>query len=88
MFCSGERGRKGYTAGVALTMHNSFLQYIEDTEPMTDILMHITLRGTLPTTIIATYMPASDRPYEEKHNALKRYRNRIDRKGTKDHSTC
>ena len=49
-------------------MHNSFLQCIDDKEPIDDRLMSMTLRGTLHTTI-ATCMPVSDRPYEEKARA-------------------
>ena len=62
-FFSGEGGRKEYTGGVAIIVHNSYLQYIEDIEPITDRIMYITLRGTMPTTIITVYMPAADRPY-------------------------
>ena len=73
-FVSGEGGRKEYTGGVAIIIHNSYLQYIEDIEPITDRIMYITLRGTLPTTIITTYMPQSDRPYEETQKHMNNYK--------------
>ena len=66
-FFSGEGGNTTtYTPGVGLVMHNSFLQYIEDIEPINDRLMYITLKGTMPCTIICCYMAQSDRPSEEK----------------------
>ena len=65
MVFSGDGGRKEYTAGVGIVIHNSFLQYIEDIEPSDDRLMYITLGGTMPITITVTYMPQSDRSYEE-----------------------
>ena len=62
-YFSGEGGGQEYTAGVAIIIHNSYLHYIHDTEPVTDRIMYITLRGTMLTILIATYMQASDRPY-------------------------
>ena len=80
---SGEGGRKEYTAGVAIIVENSYLQYIEDIEPISDRLMYITLRGTMPTTIIAAYMSAADRPYEEKSEAYAQLQSIVDKKKSK-----
>lgn len=38
-------------------------------EPITDRLMYITLRRTLPSTTVCTYTPPSDRPSEEQIEA-------------------
>lgn len=65
-FFGGERGRPEYTAGVAIVVHNSYLQDIEDIEPINCRVMYITLRGAMPTTIISAYLPTADRPSEEK----------------------
>ena len=45
------------------------MQYIADIEPIDDRLIYITLRGSLNTTIINTYMPPADRPQVEKQKA-------------------
>ena len=37
--------------------------------------MYVTLKGTLPTTIIVTYLPAAERPMEEKEKAYKHLQN-------------
>ena len=84
-FFSGEGGRKEHTGGVAIVVHNSYLQYIEDIEPITDRIMYITLRGAMPTTIITVYMSAADRPYEEKSETYDNYRTQLTRKKQKDH---
>ena len=65
-FFSGEGGRPEWTAGVAYVINNKFMQYIADIEPIDDRLIYITLRGSLSTTIINTYMPPADRPQAEK----------------------
>ena len=75
-----EGGRKDYTGGVAIIVDNSYLQYVEDIEPISDRLMYITLRGTMPTTIITAYMPAADRPYEEKNEAYEKLQNIVDKR--------
>ena len=81
-FSSSERGRKEQTHGVGVIIHNSFMQYIEDIELIDDRLMYITLRGTMPTTIIITYMPQSDRPYEEQTRIQKNYKISLADRGT------
>ena len=68
-----ENQQSKYTPGAALIIHSSSLQYIEDIEPVPDRLMYTILRGTIPTTRLATLMPASERPYEEKHHAMIHY---------------
>lgn len=61
--------RKEYKAGVGIIVHNSFMQHIEDIEPIDDRLMYVTLRGIMHTSIMITYTPPPDRPYEEKTEA-------------------
>ena len=83
-FFSGEGGRKEYTAGVAIVVHNKFLQYIEDIEPISDRLMYITIRGIIETNIICIYLPPADRPDLEKDIAYNNLQKIIDKKKTKD----
>ena len=45
--CSGEGGRKEYTAGVGMVISNKFMQYIEDIVPINDRLMYATIRGII-----------------------------------------
>ena len=60
---NGEGSREGFTAGVAVVISNSFLQYAQDIEPVSDRLMYVTLGGTINATIIIiTYLPTADRP--------------------------
>ena len=40
---------------------------MEDRETISDRLVHITLSGALPNTIVGAYMPPSVRHYEEKY---------------------
>ena len=83
-FFSGEGGNSNtYTPGVAIIIHNNFLQYIEDIEPISDRLMYITLKGTFPITIISAYMPQSDRPYEEKVANYEKLQKIVDKKKNK-----
>lgn len=86
-FFSGEGGSKEYTAGVGIVVSNKFMQYVEDVEPISGRLMYITIRGTLETNIICTYMPPADRPDEEKDKAYDKLQQTIDNKNTKDHYT-
>ncbi len=79
-FFSGEGGREKYTAGVGLVIGNKFLQFIEDIEPIDDRLMYITLKCAIEITIVITYMPAADRPTEEKQRAYGNLQKVIDKR--------
>ena len=70
-FFSGDRGRQEYTAGAAIVIRSSFLQYIADIETVNDRLIYITCRGTLPTFIIITYMPLQIDHTKKKHKHMK-----------------
>ena len=72
---NGEGGGTGYTAGVAIVIHSSFSQYIEDLEPINDRIMYSILEGTMLCTRIFNYMLQSDRPCEEKQQHMKNYKN-------------
>ncbi len=65
-YFSGENGRETYTAGVGMIINNKYIQHIDDIEPINDRLMRLTLKGSLPVTIINTYIPTADRPQQEK----------------------
>ena len=66
-YFSGENktGRE-WTAGVAIIVETSYVKYIEDIEPINDRIMHITIRGTMPITLICVYIPQAARTTEEK----------------------
>ena len=71
-FFSGEGGRKEYTAGVGFVVHNKFMKYILDIEPLTDRLCSITLNYVAPITLVAVYIPQAMRPIEEKEDTYSR----------------
>jgi len=88
-FFSGEGGREEYTAGVGMVINNNFLKYIEDIEPVNDRLMYATLRGTIESNIICTYMPPAERQnhleklVEDKDKAYDEIQKVIDKKRNK-----
>ena len=88
-FFSGEGGREEYTAGVGMVINNNFLKYVEDIEPVNDRLMYATLRGTIESNIICTYMPPAERQNhlerlaEDKDNAYDEIQKVIDKKKNK-----
>ena len=88
-FFSGEGGREEYTAGVGMVINNNFLKYIEDIEPVNDRLMYATLRGTIESNIICTYMPPAERQnhleklVEDKDKAYDEIQKVIDKKKNK-----
>ena len=88
-FFSGEGGRKDYTAGVGMVIRNKFMQYIEDIVPINDRLMYLTIRGTIETNIVCTYMPPAERQNlpdiltVEKDNAYEEIQKILDKKKNK-----
>ena len=80
---SGEGGREAYTAGVGIVINNKHIKCIEDIEPIDARLMYITLKGTIPITIIVTYMPPVDRPEEENIKAYNNLQNIIEQSTSK-----
>ena len=63
-----------------MVISNKFMQYIEDIVPINDRLMYATIRGTIESNIICTYMPPAERQnlperlIEDKEKHMMKYR--------------
>lgn len=86
-FFSGDGGQLEQTAGVAIIVYSTFLQYVEHIEPINDRVMSITLKRTMPTTIISAHLQASERPYEETTRTYDKIQRMLTLRETKDQYT-
>ena len=84
-YFSGENktGRE-WTAGVAIIVETTYVKYIEDIEPINDRLMHITIRGTMPITLICVYIPQGARTTEEKEEVYEQLEKYTRKRRAKD----
>ncbi len=64
-------------------IENKYVQYIKDIEPISDRIIRIMLKGTMPTTMIGAYMPQAgraeedrDKAYEELSKVVRKYKGR------------
>ena len=68
-YCSGtkENGEEGSIfAGVAIVVENTFLNYIQDVQPISDRIMIIKIGHSTPLTLINVYIPNSEHSEDDK----------------------
>ena len=59
-----EKTIEGWTAGVGIAIHSSWIKHIVDIEPLGDRAMYIIIRSTMESTIMNAYIPGVFRPTE------------------------
>ena len=78
-YFSGGDTKEHHFAGVAVVSRNELRNYIEDIQPINERIMIITMKFTIPTTIIAVYAHTAQQPLQDKqqfYNEIKKIHNK------------
>ncbi len=84
-YFSGEKKllEEQWTAGVGVVIDNKHIQHVEDVEPLNDRMIRLTIKGSMPTTMLGVYMPQAgrleadrDKAYDTLNRIIRKYKGR------------